>query len=89
MYGSPYGIGESDLRTNSFSCGFGYTYHRFTIDAAYVLSKRHNNYDLYSQYSTYKAFYNDDAGNQVADATKVKETTTINQVVISFKFRLD
>lgn len=87
FYGSPYGIDNSNLRTNSYSCGFGYTYNRFTLDIAYVLSRRENAYDLYSQYSFYPAYYGDN--NEFVDDTKVKETTNIHQMVISFKFRLD
>ena len=87
LYGSPFGFSKDDLKTTSYSCGFGYTYHKFTIDAAYVLSHRTNSYDLYSQYSLYPAYYG--ANNEFVDDTKVKETTNINQVVISFKFRLD
>jgi hypothetical protein len=67
----------------------GYTYHRFTIDAAYVFSQRQNSYNLYEQYSEFPALYENQNGDLVADDTKVKETTNINQVVISFKFRLD
>ena len=89
FYGSPYGVSRTELRTNSYSCGLGYTYHRFTIDAAYVFSRRNNTYDLYSEYSAYPAYYIDQEGEMVVDDTKVKETTNINQVVISFKFRLD
>ena len=89
LYGSPFGFDKTDLRTNSYSCGFGYTYHRFTLDAAYVFSQRHNSYELYEQYSEYPAYYLDTNNNMVVDDTKVKETTNINQVVISFKFRLD
>lgn len=89
IYGSPFGFGKEDLRTTSYSCGFGYTHHRFTLDLAYVFSQRKNSYDLYSQYSTYPAYYWDDSSNLVVDDTKVKETTTTNQVVVSFKFRLD
>lgn len=89
FYGSPYGLDRTELRTNSYSCGLGYTYHRFTIDAAYVFSQRHNDYDLYSQYSAYPAYYVDSSDKLVIDETKIKETTNINQVVISFKFRLD
>lgn len=88
-YGSPYGMGKTDNVTNSYSCGFGYTYHRFTLDLAYVFSQRKNSYDLYEQYSLYPAEYQNASGEWVADDTKVKETTNINQVVISFKFRLD
>ena len=88
IYGSPYGFSKTDLRTDSYSCGLGYTYHRFTIDAAYVLSQRKNSFDLYSQYSSYPAIYLD-GDNEIYDETKIKETTNINQVVISFKFRLD
>lgn len=87
IYGSPFGFSKTDLRTTSYSCGFGYTYHRFTFDAAYVLSQRSNSYDLYSQFSLYPAYYGET--NEFVDDTKVKETTNINQVVISFKFRLD
>jgi len=75
------------MKTTSYSCGFGYTYHCFTLDAAYVFSQRKNSYDLYSQYSLYPAYYGEN--NEFVDDTKVKETTNINQVVISFKFRLD
>ena len=89
FYGSPFGFDKTDYRTTSYSCGFGYTYHRFTIDAAYVFSQRHNSYQLYGQYSKYPALYENQAGELVADDTKVKETTNINQVVVSFKFRLD
>ena len=89
FYGSPFGFDKTDYRMNSYSCGFGYTYHRFTIDAAYVFSKRHNSYNLYEQYSAYPAYYQNQAGDWLTDDTKVKETTNINQVVISFKFRLD
>lgn len=89
FYGSPYGFGKKDLQTSSYSLGFGYTYHNFTIDAAYVLSHRNNSYDLYSQYTTYPAYYENASGEVVADETKVKETTSINQMVISLKFRLD
>lgn len=85
--GSPFGFDKEDLKMTSYSCGFGYTYHRFTLDAAYVLSQRKNSYDLYSQYSLYPAFYGEN--NEFVDETKVKETTNINRVVISFKFRLD
>ena len=89
FYGSPLGFNKTELRTDSYSCGIGYTYHRFTLDAAYVFSQRHNSYQLYEQYSAYPAYYEDPDGNLVTDDTKVKETTNINQVVISFKFRLD
>ena len=88
FYGSPYGIDKTDLRTNAYSCGLGFTHHRLTIDAAYVFSQRKNSYELYSQYSFYPAFYLKD-GDWAIDETKVKETTNMNQVVISFKFRLD
>ena len=89
LYGSPFGFGKEDLKTTSYSCGFGYTYHRFTLDAAYVLSQRKNSYDLYSQYTMYPAYYMASNNESVADNTEIKETTNINQVVISFKFRLD
>lgn len=89
FYGSPFGFNETDYRTNSYSLGWGFTYHRFTLDAAYVFSQRQNSYQLYEQYSAYPAFYENQSGDLVADDTKVKETTNINQVVISFKFRLD
>ena len=89
LYGSPFGFGKKDLQTTSYSLGFGYTYHRFTLDAAYVLSQRNNTYDLYSQYTTYPAYYANATGDLVADETQIKETTNINQVVISLKFRLD
>ena len=89
FYGSPYGIDKTDLRTNSYSCGLGYTHHRFTIDAAYVFSQRKNSYELYSQYSMYPAYYPDSNDDWAVDDTKVKETTDMNQVVISFRFRLD
>ena len=89
FYGSPFGMNKTDYRTNSYSCGFGFTYHVFTLDLAYVFSQRHNSYNLYEQYSEYPAYYEDQNGNWVADDTKVKETTNINQVVISLKFRLD
>ena len=87
IYGSPFGFNKTDMRTTSYSCGFGYTYHRFTFDAAYVLSQRENTYSLYSHYSLYPAYYGEN--DEFVDDTKVKETTNINQVVISFKFRLD
>ena len=88
FYGSPYGFNDDRLRTNSYSCGLGYTYHDFTIDLAYVLSRRTNTYQLYSEYTLYPAVYHE--GDQdVVDDTKVKETTNINQLVVSFKFRLD
>ena len=89
IYGSPFGFDKEDLRTTSYSCGFGYTYHTFTIDMAYVLSQRNNTFDLYSQYSMYSAYYTNTSGDRVADDTKIKETTNIHQVVISLKFRLD
>lgn len=89
FYGSPLGFNETDYQTNSYSLGWGFTYHRFTLDAAYVFSQRQNSYNLYEQYSEYPAFYQNQTGEWVADDTKVKETTNINQVVISFKFRLD
>ena len=89
FYGSPFGFNATDYRTDSYSCGWGFTYHRFTLDAAYVFSQRHNSYQLYEQYSEYPAFYENQSGEVVTDDTKVKETTNINQVVISFKFRLD
>ena len=89
LYGSPFGFDKEDLKTTSYSCGFGYTYHKFTFDAAYVFSQRKNSYNLYEQYSEYPAYYRDANNELVADETKVKETTNINQVVISFKFRLD
>ena len=85
--GSPFGFDKEELKTTSYSCGIGYTYHRFTLDAAYVLSQRKNSYELYSQYTMYPAFYGEN--NDLVDETKVKETTSINRVVISFKFRLD
>ncbi|MBQ6084546.1 MAG: hypothetical protein IJK92_09395 [Bacteroidales bacterium] len=87
IYGSPFGFDKENLKTTSYSCGFGYTYHNFTIDLAYVMSKRDNNYDLYSQYTLYPAYYGENY--DLVDDTKVKETTNINQVVISFKLRLD
>lgn len=89
LYGSPFGFSKEDLKTTSYSCGFGFTHHRFTLDAAYVLSKRKNSYDLYSQYTMYPAYYLASTGDQVVDETEIKETTNINQVVISLKFRLD
>lgn len=89
VYGSPYGFNKEDLKTTSYSCGFGYTYHDFTIDLAYVLSHRKNSYDLYSQYTLYPAYYQNESGEWAVDETKIKETTSINQVVISFKLRLD
>ena len=89
FYGSPLGFNETDYQTNSYSLGWGFTYHRFTLDAAYVFSQRQNSYNLYEQYSEYPAFYQNQTGEWVVDDTKVKETTNINQVVISFKFRLD
>lgn len=78
LYGSPYGFSKSDLRTNTYSCGIGYTYHNFTLDAAYVYGRRTNNYELYKEYSLYEV-----------DETNVKETTNLNQVVVSLKFRLE
>lgn len=87
FYGSPFGMNKTDYRTDSYSCGFGFTYHVFTLDLAYVFSQRHNSYQLYEQYSEYPALYGQN--NEFIDDTKVKETTNINQVVISFKFRLD
>ena len=89
FYGSPFGIDKSDYRMDSYSCGFGFTYHIFTLDLAYVFSQRHNSYQLYEQYSEYPAYYQNQDGEWLTDDTKVKETTNINQVVISFKFRLD
>ena len=89
LYGSPFGFGKKEMQTTSYSCGFGYTYHNFTIDMAYVLSQRNNSYDLYSRFTTYPAYYLNSNNEQVVDETKVKETTNINQVVISLKFRLD
>ena len=89
FYGSPFGIDKSDYRMDSYSCGFGFTYHIFTLDLAYVFSQRHNSYQLYEQYSEYPAYYQNQEGEWLTDDTKVKETTNINQVVISFKFRLD
>ena len=89
FYGSPFGIDKSDYRMDSYSCGFGFTYHIFTLDLAYVFSQRHNSYQLYEQYSEYPAYYQNQSGDWLTDDTKVKETTNINQVVISFKFRLD
>ena len=89
FYGSPFGINKSDYRMDSYSCGFGFTYHVFTLDLAYVFSQRHNSYQLYEQYSEYPAYYQNQSGDWLTDDTKVKETTNINQVVISFKFRLD
>mgnify|MGYP002855106835 FL=1 len=87
IYGSPYGFDKEALRTTSYSCGFGYTYHDFSIDMAYVFSQRKNSYDLYSQYSFYPAYYGENG--EFVDETTIKETTNINQVVISFKLRLD
>lgn len=89
FYGSPLGINKSDYRMDSYSCGFGFTYHVFTLDLAYVFSQRHDSYQLYEQYSEYPAYYQNQSGDWLTDDTKVKETTNINQVVISFKFRLD
>ena len=89
IYGSPYGFDKENLKTTAYSCGFGYTYHDFTIDLAYVLSQRNNSYDLYSQYSAYPAYYVNSNNELAIDETKIKETTNINQVVISFKLRLD
>ena len=87
IYGSPFGFDNENLKTTSYSCGLGYTYHDFTIDLAYVLCQRKNSYDLYSQYSLYPAYYGENY--DLVDETKVKETTNINQLVISFKLRLD
>ena len=89
IYGSPFGFGKEALRTTSYSCGLGYTYHKFTIDAAYVFSQRKNSYDLYALYSSSPAYYIASGGDWAIDDTKVKETTNNNQVVISLKFRLD
>lgn len=89
IYGSPFGFNDENLRTTSYSCGLGYTYHNFTIDATYVLSQRRNTYDMYSNYSKYPAYYINSGNESVVDDTKIKETTKINQIVISFKFRLD
>ena len=87
FYGSPFGMSRTELRTNSLSCGWGFTYHRFTLDLAYIFSQRQNSYQLYEQYSEYPALYGNN--NEFVDDTKVKETTNIHQVAISFKFRLD
>ena len=89
IYGSPYGFDQENLKTTSYSCGLGYTYHDFTIDLAYVLSKRKTSFDLYSQYTLFPAFYMDSNNKLATDETIIKETTNINQVVISFKLRLD
>ena len=88
LYGSPYGFNDDRLRTNAYSCGFGYTYHKFTLDMAYVLNRRTNNYQLYSEYSLYPALYYE-GDTEIADDTNVKETTNIHQLVVSFRFRLD
>ena len=85
LYGSPYGIKAYDgyynfHNRNAFSCGFGYTQHGFTIDVAYVYSYRHNNYDLYSQYTNY---YTELSNNNV-----VHEKTNLHNLIVSFKFRL-
>lgn len=88
LYGGPYGLGDSRMRTNAFSCGLGYTFLGFSIDAAYVFSQRTNEYQLYSNYSLYPAYYTD-GGNQVVDDTNVKETTNMHQLVVSLRFRLD
>ena len=87
--GSPFGFDKEDLKTTSYSCGFGYTYHRFTLDLAYVLSQRKNSYELYSQYTMYPAYYKNTNNELVVDDTTIKETTNINRVIVSFKFRLD
>ena len=87
IYGSPYGFDKETLKTTAYSCGLGYTYHDFTIDLAYVFSQRKNAYQLYSNYTLYPAYYGENS--EFIDDTKVKETTNINQVVISFKLRLD
>ena len=79
LYGSPYGFNDKNLRTSVYSGGFGYTYHNFTVDLAYMLSNRTNNYQLYSEFSLYSA----------DDDTNVKETTNIHQLVVSLKFKLD
>lgn len=89
FYGSPFGFDKSQLTTNSYSIGWGFTHRGFTLDLAYVLSQRRNNYELYSLYSSYPAYYEDSDNNLVADDTKVKETTNTHQVVISFKLKLD
>lgn len=78
FYGSPYGIGEADLRRNALSCGLGYTHHLFTIDLAYVYATQRNQYDLYSQYTSYHDML----------SPIVKEKNNFHNIVVSLKFRL-
>lgn len=79
FYGSPYGIAENDLRRNALSCGFGYTYHLFTIDFAYIYTTQKYQYDLYSQYTNY---YTE------LPANTVTERDDTHNIVVSLKFRL-
>ncbi|MGN0033663.1 MAG: hypothetical protein ACI358_07820 [Candidatus Limimorpha sp.] len=85
VYGSPYGFSKRDMRTDTYSIGLGYTFRFVTIDAAYALSNMKNTYDLYSAYSIYPAYSSDGS----IDNTEVKETTNINQLIVSLKIRLD
>ena len=78
FYGSPYGIDEKDLRRNALSCGFGYTYHLFTIDFAYIYTTQEHQYDLYSQYTSYHDLL----------SPMVKERDDTHSIVVSLKFRL-
>ncbi len=82
--GSPYGLSSNILSTNSYSLGFGYTYRMFTIDVAYVIADKYNEYYLYSPFTSY-SIYNEQ-GNPLPD--NVKENTVVNNLVVSLRFRL-
>ncbi len=85
IYGSPYGFSKNDLRTDTYSIGLGYTFGHVTIDAAYALSNMSKTYDMYSAYTLYPAYCFDGS----IDNTEIKETTNINQLIVSIKIRLD
>ena len=85
IYGSPYGFSKNDLRTDTYSIGLGYTFGHVTIDAAYALSNTSKTYDMYSAYTLYPAHCFDGS----IDNTEIKETTNINQLIVSIKIRLD
>lgn len=84
FYGSPYGIIPSDgiynyHNRNAFSAGIGYTKHLFTIDLAYVYTIQNQEYNLYSQYTSYY---------DALSPNVVYENFNLHSVVVSLKFKV-
>ncbi|HJH59902.1 MAG TPA: hypothetical protein IAD13_01115 [Bacteroidetes bacterium] len=82
--GSPYGLSSNILSYNSYSLGFGYTYRLFTIDVAYVIAGKYNEYYLYSPFTSYTII--DEQGNLIPN--NVKESTLVNNFIVTMRFRL-